>query len=222
MKLERMLAITLLLLNQGKMHPRALAEHFHVSIRTIYRDLDIMEQAGIPLVFKKGASGGYELQAQYRRAHVYMSIDQLHTLIHALRSVQPAIDVRYVGRFMEKVKDLIRIPVINNLEPEPAESLNELNPWNSTHPDFRTMNLLRQATLQHHLVQMRYTDAQGVVTIRRIEPMALVLNGYEWYMRAFCRLRQGHRIFVIARIEEISILDEKFSPRTDQLLENDA
>lgn len=211
MKLERMLAITLLLLNQGKMHPRALAEHFHVSIRTIYRDIDIMEQAGIPLIFKKGASGGYELQAQYRRAHLYMSIDQLHTLIHALRSVRPAIDVKYVGRFMEKVKELIHIPEVD-----------ELNPWNSTHPDFRTMNQLRQATLQHHLVQMRYTDAQGVVTIRTIEPMALVINGYEWYMRGFCRFRQGHRIFVIARIEEISILDEKFSPRMDQLLENDA
>ncbi|MCR8641106.1 WYL domain-containing protein [Paenibacillus sp. N1-5-1-14] len=222
MKLERMLAITILLLNKGKMHPSALAEHFDVSIRTIYRDIDVMGQAGIPLFFKKGKGGGYELGTQFRRDHLFMSVEQLHAIIHALRSVQPAIDVKYVGRFMERVKEMIHLSNLNIPLTIPAEPLDDLNPWTPIHPDFRKMNMLRQATTHHHLVRMQYTDMQGTKSVRTIEPMSLVLNGYEWYIRAFCRLRLGHRIFFVSRIDEISLMDEKFNPRIEPLYENEA
>lgn len=106
LKVERLLAIVIMLLNKRRMSASELAHHFEVSLRTIYRDLEAINRAGIPIVAYPGSNGGYEIMESFTIDRQYLSLEELVTVIAALKGVQSFSADSQVGRLLEKIKTL--------------------------------------------------------------------------------------------------------------------
>lgn len=224
MKLDRLLAVTMLLLNRKRVSAKELADRFEVSLRTVYRDLDTLNQAGIPIVSYAGAAGGYEIMESYRIDRQWLSLDELTALVAALKGMRStqAIDPQSIDSLLDKVGALVARPDPGGLTGQEDELLIDLNPWQGGPAEREKFSLLRQAVKQRQVLRIAYTNAQGMPSERLIEPMGLVLKGYTWYVYAYCRERTDFRVFRLSRIKRAVAVEEWFERRAAPLSELDS
>lgn len=183
---------------------RWLAEKFGVSARTIERDLSALQQSGVPIWAEPGRTGGYCLDPAHTLAPLGLTVDEalavmisLGTLAtspfrdaatSALRKVVAVTD----DRSLRETTDLAtRIHLLD--DPRPTEAPREL----------------ADALRTGHLLRIRYTDRGGIETVREVEPLGFVGKGGDWYLVAWCRLRDGLRAFRGDRIAQVERLAER-------------
>ncbi|MEI7027937.1 helix-turn-helix transcriptional regulator [Paenibacillus sp. y28] len=217
MKLDRLLAITMLLLNRKRVSAAELSERFEVSLRTVYRDLDTLSQAGIPVVSHAGAAGGYEIMEQYRIERQFLSLDELQSIIIALRGIQSTFKDQDISSLMDKVGTLVARSEQQTVQQMKEQLVIDLNPWHGGQEEKEKLAALREAIGRTQIVQFAYTSSQGDDSVRSCEPMGVVLKGYIWYLCGFCRLRQDYRIFRLTRIDRLEVLPETFERRDKSL-----
>ena len=123
MKLDRLLAIVVLLINRGRVQAKDLADTFEVSIRTIYRDIDTLGQAGIPVVTYQGMSGGIGLAEGYRLDRNVLTDRDLASIVTALRSVSTSHTNAARELLMEKLSSIIPESKTMTFRPKPIASL---------------------------------------------------------------------------------------------------
>ncbi len=220
MNLERLMAITILLLNRKRVQAQDLADRLEVSLRTIYRDLERLNMAGIPIVSYTGGEGGFEIMESFRLDRQMLSMDELATLTTALHGLHSA--KAYNGGkldvLLEKVGALVSKAEGKGFsKTEPI--MIDLNPWRKSHGEKLKYEALSKAIEETKVVVFTYTNMQGNETERRIEPMGLVLKGYTWYLYGFCLQRNDFRNFRLSRIRGLSALHDKFERRAVSLTE---
>ncbi|GIP28978.1 hypothetical protein J23TS9_41080 [Paenibacillus sp. J23TS9] len=110
MKLDRLLAITMILLNQPRVSATELAARFEVSLRTIYRDMDAINQAGIPIVSFAGSDGGYEIMSGYRIDKQVLSLEDFSSICTALRGARSATDSTDIDGLLDRIGALMPAP----------------------------------------------------------------------------------------------------------------
>jgi len=218
MRLERLLAITMLLLNRRRISAKELSERFEVSLRTIYRDLDTLNQAGIPVISYAGAAGGYELMDRYGIDRQYISLDELQSIIIALNGVQSVMNEHHVAGLLDKVGALLTVSEQGDVERLSHTFKIDLNPWHSNEDeqDQDRLRQIRDAARDRLVVAFVYTDNQSQISERYVELHSIVLKGYVWYAYGYCRLRQDFRTFRLSRIRDLRVTDEPFEPREDK------
>ncbi|MBB6733221.1 helix-turn-helix transcriptional regulator [Cohnella zeiphila] len=208
MKLDRLLAITMTLLNQPRVSATELAERFEVSLRTIYRDMESINQAGIPIVSFPGSDGGYEIMAGFRIDRQMLSLDDFSAIFSALRGTRSATDNPNLDELLEKIGALM---------PRTSGSAGQDMPidmdFSPTPSDKEKMGPLHQAIRELHLVRFEYLDNKGTETERTVEPMGLFLKGYVWYLYAYCLTRSDIRVFRLTRMLKLRVLPETFVRR---------
>jgi len=207
MKLDRLLAITMALLNQPRISATDLAKRFEVSLRTIYRDMEAINQAGIPIVSFAGSDGGYEIMEGYRLEKQVLSLGDFTSICSALRGVRSAMDHSEIDRLIERIGALMpeqnkaKDQIYMDLDFKPA-------PNDKVH-----MGPLHQAIRNLQLISFTYLDTKGTETERKLEPMGLFLKGYIWYVYGYCLTRMDIRVFRLSRIGELKILQKHFVRR---------
>ncbi|KJD52356.1 transcriptional regulator, partial [Bacillus amyloliquefaciens] len=107
MKIDRLLAIVILLINKRQVQAKELAGMFEVSVRTIYRDIEAINQAGIPIVTLQGAGGGISIMERFRLENKLLSADELAAITTALESVSSTYEVLHHGSALEKIRFLV-------------------------------------------------------------------------------------------------------------------
>ncbi|WP_456289451.1 YafY family transcriptional regulator [Paenibacillus sp. AK002] len=214
MKIDRLLAITVLLLNRGRLSAKELADRFEVSSKTIYRDMDTLCQAGIPIVAHQGITGGFEIMEHYMIDKYWLSAEEMSTLVTAVKGLSSALEDPQMGVLLEKVKALLR-RVEQGLGDEYRKEpvVMDFQPWGQRQGLKSAVGLLKQAIHDKRRVQMEYIDHQGHAERRTIEPASLILKGNIWYVQAFCLERHDHRIFRLSRMQHIEILDQTSETR---------
>jgi predicted DNA-binding transcriptional regulator YafY len=213
MKLDRLLAITMLLLNRRRVGAKELSDRFEVSLRTIYRDLESINQSGIPIVSYTGSDGGYEIMDQYRLDRQLLSLEELQSIILALKSMHPSLDEPDIGSLLDKVGTLM-----SKTEQGAAAAINQqividLNPWHGGDTEKETLSILKKAARDLQLVRFAYTNSEGTDSERDCEPLGIVMKRYIWYLHGYCRLRKELRIFRLSRIKDLQMLTETFERR---------
>lgn len=211
MKLERLLAIIMMLLNKRRLSARELADHFEVSLRTIYRDLDAINAAGIPIVAYPGASGGYEIMESFTIERQYLSLEELVTVIAALKGVHSTTEDKQIGHLLEKINALLSTTPSGAPDSQ-HPVVYDFNPWGSTPAIAQKVSSLRDAIERRVRTRIAYTKIGGQSEERTIEPITLIIKGYVWYVYAFCLLRTEYRLFRLSRIERWEVLAEEFLP----------
>ncbi|OBZ17622.1 YafY family protein [Bacillus sp. FJAT-26390] len=207
MKLDRLLAITMSLLNQTRVSATELAERFEVSLRTIYRDMESINQAGIPIISFPGSDGGYEIMSGYRIDKQVLSFDDFSAICSALRGAKSATDSSDINELLERVGALMPAPASGassaqvDLDFKPAPN------------DKEKIEPLHKAIKELKVVRFHYLDNKGQETERTIEPMGLFLKGYVWYVYGYCLTRSDIRVFRLSRMLHLSSLSDTFIRR---------
>lgn len=210
MKLERLFAITTLLMNRKRITALELAEYFEVSARTIYRDIEAIGQAGIPIVTYQGAGGGYEIMDNYKIDRQMFTADDFNSIMIALKGVATTYDDQKFASAISKLKLLTPETVNNSLTPD--QLILDFSPWGGkTYQD--KLELLKKAISECWVVEFKYTNYLGEISNRTVEPLTLILKGLTWYFHGFCRTRNDYRNFRLSRIRDLKIGGVKFQPR---------
>jgi len=217
-RLSRLTAILTQLQTKRLLTATELANKFSVSIRTIYRDIKALEQAGIPVLTEDGR--GYSLMEGYRIPPVMFTESQANALILAEQLVLKNKDASFVKDYseaIEKIKAVLRQNVkdkANLLSERTRFDQNINNERNSHH-----LSDLQFALTNFFVVKMEYTNEARISSGRLVEPFALLSTQENWLLVAWCRLRNEFRYFRLDRINKLEVLTEKFTPHKMTLQE---
>lgn len=213
MKIDRLLSIIVYLLNRDLVSARELSERFEVSVRTIQRDMETINLAGVPILSIQGPNGGYGIMDTYKMDRRLLSMDDLYYIITALKGIGTSLEDRKIDDTIEKMTGLV--PELGN---DPFHDKNS-----KLHIDFsmlsgnehhrKVFSIVNKAVESGRLLNFRYTNNKLETVKRTIEPMTLIFKWRAWYLFGFCRLKNDYRIFRISRIREPEILAGSFKRR---------
>ena len=210
MKIERLLAIVLILLNRRKATAAELSERFGVSIRTIYRDLETIDAAGIPIVSHQGTGGGFSVVDTYRLEKQLLSPDEILSMVTVLKGVGAALGDPKVLRSGKKIESLVPNERATKLRDEVRIVL---SPWGYRGGLDALLETLRKATSSERKIRFSYLNSEGETIERTAEPMTLVYKGSAWYLFAYCLLREDYRMFRLSRMRDMTVIAESFERR---------
>lgn len=220
MRLYRLLAITVLLLNRERISSAELADYFEVSPRTIYRDIEAICQAGIPVVSYQGAGGGFSIMENYKLDKNVFTPEEIISIITALEGLNSTLEDKKIKDITEKIKGLI--PEESKTDIKSNEDLIiDLNPWFTNQNFKKRIGLIRQAIKEKKIIQFTYMNLKYEQLRRKVEPISLVLRGNSWYLYAFCLIRDNYRLFKLSRMKELLILNDGFQEREKSFKEFD-
>ena len=213
MKLQRLIAILTALLQRERIRATTLASMFEVSVRTIYRDIESLEQAGIPIVTHTGVNGGISIIDQYKIDKKLFTNEDISTLLTSLYSVSGSIPNAKLNQTLEKIKGLIPSDYSHAIELTSKQLYIDLAPWSNNPRVSNAFVQIQEALSKSKLIRFEYTVRHGKIGERTAEPHQLVLKENNWYLKAFCLQRQDFRTFKLRRMENIVVLSQSFEPR---------
>jgi predicted DNA-binding transcriptional regulator YafY len=209
-RVSRLVAIQTIL--QGKLLITAseLAKRFEVSVRTIYRDIKALENAGVPILTQEGK--GYALVEGYRLAPITFTQREANALVtmeHLIHTGQDTSLVQEYSQAMSKIR-----AVLHRSTREKANFLDSrMKVYANVQPQSHYLATLQNALTNFQQVRINYRDVSGALTYRTLEPFAILMSTQEnWLLVAWCGLRNGYRIFRLDRIEQLEVLTEMFTP----------
>lgn len=203
MQINRLFEIIYLLLNKKFMTANELAEHFEVSVRTIYRDIDTLSLAGIPIYALQGKGGGISLLEHYVLDKSVLSEREQNEILYALQSLNVT-QVPEADKVLAKLSSLFKKSRTNWIEVD-------FSPWGSDDKGFSQFTLIKAAILSHKIIEFNYFGSSGEKTARRVEPMKLIFKINAWYLQAFCLTRNELRMFKIVRMADVRITEDPFT-----------
>lgn len=204
MKESRLFKIIYFILEKGRVTAPELAEKFEVSVRTIYRDVDVISSAGIPIYVTTGRSGGIQILDNYVLDKAFFSDKEKHDILSAMQSLS-VVDNTYERELLTKLSALF------NTQPENWVEV-DFSRWGSKTQDNAKFERLKNAAISHKVVTIVYVSSYFKKTKRNIHPLKLYYKSKEWYVKAYCTEKNDFRLFKINRIIDCEILDEDFIP----------
>ena len=187
-------------MQKRKTTAKELADRFEVSTRTIYRDIETLSTANIPIYASKGKDGGIGLLDEYVLNKTILSEEEQNQILFALQGMkkvkgQDEKDIleKLSILFNKKINDWIKIDFSN---------------WGNIQEE--RFDMIKSAILNKQLVQFTYYNSNGEESKRTVEPLQIWFKDKSWYLVSYCKLKQDYRIFKIARIKEVKILQEHF------------
>ncbi|RAP28649.1 hypothetical protein C2W64_04705 [Brevibacillus laterosporus] len=211
MKIDRLLSIIIILLNRNLVQAKDLAEQFEVSIRTIYRDIETINQAGIPIVTYQGANGGISLAQGYRLDRQLLNNNELATIVTSLQSIS-TMDKSESHQFLvEKITSIIPHSQKEQFQWKTQQFLVDLSPWGQNERLEETILIIKQAIEDSKVMSFTYSNAHGEQTNRNVEPHILLVKGRSWYLYGFCKGKNDFRLFKLYRMKNLTVLDTTFT-----------
>ncbi|MGB9651514.1 MAG: YafY family protein [Candidatus Cybelea sp.] len=209
MKADRLISLLLLLQSRRQCSARVLAERLEVSERTIYRDVDALGAAGVPVYAERGANGGIVLADGYRRALTNFSEDEIRALF--VSGASPLADLGLESGFNRALEKLHG--GLANVQQRAAEKSRsrvhlDTRRWNQPEPPRALLTALRRAVWDDRRVRIRYEDRNKSASTRVVDPLGLVSKAGVWYLVA--RHCQELRSFRVERISSADELAEHF------------
>ena len=200
---SRLFEIIYLLLNKKRVTAKELAERFGVSSRTIYRDIDTISLAGIPVYTEKGKGGGISLLPDFVLSKSILSEQEQSEILAALQGltqIQSA-DTQHV---LQKLSAIFNKTAVSWLEVDFSD-------WSFEREDY--WGGFKSAILERRVAEFDYYSAYGEKTRRRVEPVQLWFKSRAWYLKAFDLIKQDMRLFKLTRVRSLTVTDETFGER---------
>lgn len=202
MKINRLIEITIILLNRRTITASELSKRFNVSTRTIYRDIDVLSGSGVPVFCTQGLNGGISILDNYTINRASLSEKESEQIIFALQSLMatkyPEIELildKLGALFNSSSKDWISI---------------DFTRWGSSPNEFNRFNLIKDAILKQNVIEFTYINADNIKSNRKIAPLRLMFKSQSWYLWGFCYNRKDYRTFRITRIRSVETTETHF------------
>jgi predicted DNA-binding transcriptional regulator YafY len=216
MKIDRLVSIIMILLERERIGAQELADMFEVSPRTIYRDIDTINMASIPVCSTPGVGGGFEIMQEYKIDKKVFSTADLSTILMGLSILSTMIRGDELVNALAKVKSFIPADRAKDIELKANQIYIDLSPWIGPRNIQAYLEIIKTSLLESKLLSFEYTDRYGNKTARTAEPYQLVLKNSHWYWQGYCLKRNDFRLFKISRISNLQIREESFTPRDYQ------
>lgn len=213
MKIDRLISIIMVLLNNEKVSAIQLAEMFEVSTRTIYRDIETISLAGIPITTYNGANGGISIMEEYKVDKKLFTTTDISTILMGLSSVSTTLSNKDVIVTLEKVKSLLPKEKVKDIELKSNQITIDLTTWMGNKSFQYNIEKVKRALNDNKYLQFEYYGANRNKDNRCIEPYKLILKENNWYIQGYCTLKEDFRVFKLSRISNLEILEEEFVPR---------
>jgi predicted DNA-binding transcriptional regulator YafY len=210
MRADRLLALMMLLQREGQLTAEELSRELAVSPRTIYRDVDALSGAGVPIYANGGPGGGYALLDSYRTTLTGLNEAEVKALF-MLTVPGPLADLGLNRELQASILKLTSaLPTPQQAQAQFARQRLHVDPrrWFSQAGTTPWLGLLQEAVWQNRRVQMRTRRSAGGWRERVIEPYSLVSKANHWYLVG--QTEAGLRVFRVSRLEEVSLLAETF------------
>ena len=216
MKIDRLVSIIMILLDKKRIGAQELADMFEVSARTIYRDIDTINMAGIPVRSTSGVGGGFEIMQKYKIDRTVFSTADLSALLMGLSSLSNTIQGDELVHALAKVKSFIPADRAKDIELKANQIYIDLSPWMGNSNMQPYLEIIKTALQKSKLLTFEYVAHHGNKTARTAEPYQLVLKSSNWYFQGYCRIRNDYRLFRLSRMSNLQIKEETFTPRDYQ------
>ena len=213
MKINRLLEIVIILLNRETVTAKELADRFGVSARTIYRDVDVLSSAGVPVYTNKGNGGGISLLEDYTLNKALLSKNESEGLLLALKAMG-ATSYPEANAIIDKLGSIFK----NNQAHDWIEV--DFEDWSSKINEQNKFSKIRDAIIGSQVISFDYINTGGSKSTRSAEPVKLLFFANTWYLIAYCLLRNSHRMFRLTRIKNVQITDRYFTRREIPEYEN--
>lgn len=207
MRISRLINIMLILLRKELISARELATLLEVTERTIYRDVEALSMAGLPVYTTRGRNGGIGLLPNYKIAQNFLTASDVRNLLTALSSVQTLIETPEIKATVQKLQAMYGTDEFTEL------LIQDVN-WQGAAEIKALAQQFSQAIKQHQLVEFMYSDRNGKLSQRQVEPYRLAYKGDRWYLQGYSVERQDFRTFRLARMESVQVLTAEFVPRS--------
>lgn len=183
-----------------------LSAALEVSVRTIYRDMETLAMAGVPIYATAGKHGGIALSEGYRFDKALLSEAEQNQLLFAVQSLKAA--DQQVGDLLCKLGSAFHKP--------PRDWIAvDFSRWGLQRVDNQRFELLKHAILDRQVLRLTYCGSSGGTTQRSVHPLRLIYKDKYWYLQAFCRKAEDFRLFKVGRILELTPTGEHFSKEHD-------
>ena len=203
MRESRLFRIVYYLLQNGKATAPELAQKFEVSIRTIYRDIDSISSAGIPIYATQGKGGGISILNDYTLDKSLFSEQEQEQMLTALQGMVATTEENS-NELLTKLSGLFQINSTSWIEVDFSD-------WAHRTPQQDTFNIIKEAIFQKRTISFCYFSGKGNKEKRNVRPIRLVFKSKSWYLYSFCLLRNDYRFFKLTRIKELEMLSETFT-----------
>ena len=213
MKIDRLVSIILLLLEKERIGAQELAEQFEVSPRTIYRDIDAINLAGVPVRSTPGVNGGFEIMPQYKIDRKVFSTADLSAILMGLSSLSGMMRGEELANALAKVRSFIPAGQAKDIELHSSQVLIDLSPWTVNRSMQPNLERIQTAMQENRLLSFEYLGRDGTKTARAAEPYRLVLKNSQWYWQGYCYTRNDFRLFKLSRTSDLQLLEQAFVPR---------
>lgn len=203
MQESRLFKIIYHLLEKGTSTAPELAEKFEVSVRTIYRDIDAISGAGIPIYATQGKGGGITISKDFILDKSLLSTTEKEQVLMALQGLI-ATEGSHSGELLTKLGSLFQVQNTSWIEVD-------FSNWARKHVNQDTFNLLKHAIFGRNIAAFQYFGSNQKLTTRNVAPLKLIFKSKDWYLYGFCLLRNDYRFFKLTRMKDLKIQEETYS-----------
>ncbi len=209
MKYEIIMGILFDLLSKKVVNAKYLADKYEVSTRSIYRYIEVLDGAGVPIYTTRGNQGGFSIVDSYRLSAYFLTKPELEQTISALYGIVQGVPNKTLNQVIDKLKSNLKNSS-DDLLLKSGNLIIDAGPWGNA-VGYKAKLAVVQKGIDNNLVlEIKYHDRDGQTTDRKIHPHVVVFKQGLWYVYAYCVLRKKFRFFKIGRIEQAIITNEKF------------
>ena len=210
MKDNRLFRILYYILEKGKVTANELADKFEVSVRTIYRDIDSISSAGIPIYALQGNGGGIEIAEDFVLSKSLLSENEKQQIMSALQGLDNT-TIQRENELLTKLSALFKMKNTSWIEVD-------FNNWQNNKMYEKTFDDIKSAILSKNIISFTYFSSNEKETDRSVKPVRLLFKSQDWYLYALCLLRNDFRYFKLSRIKNLEIHTEKFDDNFEDVI----
>ena len=198
MKDNRLFRILYYILEKEKVTANELADKFEVSVRTIYRDIDSISSVGVPIFTTQGKGGGIKIDNEFILNKSLFDANEKEQIIAALQGLEKTNEA-YKSELITKLSALFKIKNSNWIEID-------FTSWGSNNTYQDLFNTLKIAIINKNIISFSYNSSKAEKINRKVKPIRLLFKEQDWYLYAFCLLRNDFRYFKLSRIRDLEVL----------------
>ena len=198
MKDNRLFRILYYILEKEKVTANELADKFEVSVRTIYRDIDSISSVGVPIFTTQGKGGGIKIDNEFILNKSLFDTNEKEQIIAALQGLEKTNKV-YKSELITKLSALFKIKNSNWIEID-------FTSWGSNNTYQDLFNALKTTIINKNIISFSYNSSKAEKINRKVKPIRLLFKEQDWYLYAFCLLRNDFRYFKLPRMKDLEVL----------------
>lgn len=197
MQINRFFELIYILLEKPTVTAVEFAERFEVSVRTIYRDVEALSQAGVPIYMRKGKGGGISLLPDFILNKTFLTEAEKSEILSSMRAFA-AVNLASNKTALDKLSCMLGGQNADWIEVD-------FSSWGYFEKDGAYFSMLKNAIIEKYAVTFLYASGKAEKLLREVLPLKMVFKGAAWYLYGFCTLRKDYRFFKLRRITELAI-----------------